>query len=103
MPRTSLPRLSSTHQNLGSQLGALRAERVRSTARRPPAKPRRVGQNSRKALDQLGKGDNLVVTEWDRANSFDGRRRSARRSMLLAGIAGKFGNDAVDTEKVDFA
>jgi DNA invertase Pin-like site-specific DNA recombinase len=68
-------RVSSTHQNLDRQLGALRAERVdvifREKASGKSVKGRPVLE---KAIDELGTGDILVVAEWERAtrSMFDG-------------------------------
>src|SRR5499426_2747761 len=61
-------RVSSAHQNLDRQLGALRAERV-DVIFREKASGRSVKGRPEleKAIDELGKGDVLVVAEWDRA------------------------------------
>ena len=82
-------RVSSGHQNLDRQLGALRAERVdvifREKASGKSAKDR---PELEKAIDDLGRGDWLVVAEWDRAtrSMFDGihliERINARGALI---------------------
>ena len=68
-------RVSSTHQNLDRQIGALRAERVDLIFReKASGKSTKKRTELEKAIDQLGTGDVLVVAEWDRAtrSMFDG-------------------------------
>jgi len=68
-------RVSSSQQNLDRQLGALRAERVDTIFReKTSGKSVKDRPELEKAIDELGKGDCLVVAEWDRAtrSMFDG-------------------------------
>ena len=66
--RVGYARVSSQHQNLDRQIGALRAVRVdrlfteEASGRRTRGRPQ-----LEKAIDLLGRGDTLVVAEWDRA------------------------------------
>jgi DNA invertase Pin-like site-specific DNA recombinase len=82
-------RVSSAHQNLDRQLGALRAERVDVIFREKASGKSVKGRPElEKALDELGKGDCLVVAEWDRAtrSMFDGihiiERINARGALI---------------------
>ncbi len=68
-------RVSTIHQNLGRQLGALRAAGCkRIFAEKASGKDVRGRPELEKAIDNLGKGDVLVLAEWDRAtrSMFDG-------------------------------
>jgi len=60
-------RVSSSHQNLDRQIGALRAEGV-DAIYREKASGKSVKDRSEleKAIDQLGTGEVLVLSEWDR-------------------------------------
>jgi len=61
-------RVSSVQQNLDRQIAALRAERVDVLFReKASGKAVRGRPQLEKAIDALGKGDILVVAEWDRA------------------------------------
>lgn len=61
-------RVSSTDQNLERQIGALRAEQCEKILReKASGRSTRDRPQLEKALDLLGKGDVLVVAEWDRA------------------------------------
>src|SRR5262245_5568706 len=82
-------RVSATHQNLDRQLGALRAERVDVIFREKASGKSIKGRPElEKAIDELGKGDVLVVAEWDRAtrSMFDGihiiERINARGALI---------------------
>ena len=82
-------RVSSTHQNLDRQLGALRAEGVDVLFReKASGKSMKNRPELEKAIDQLGTGDILVVAEWDRAtrSMFDGihiiERINARGALI---------------------
>jgi DNA invertase Pin-like site-specific DNA recombinase len=82
-------RVSSTHQNLDRQLGALRAERVDVIYREKASGKSVKGRPElEKAIDELGTGDILVVAEWDRAtrSMFDGihiiERINARGALI---------------------
>jgi DNA invertase Pin-like site-specific DNA recombinase len=82
-------RVSSTHQNLDRQLGALRAERCHEIFReKASAKSVKGRPKLEKAIDELGTGDILVVAEWDRAtrSMFDGinliERINARGALI---------------------
>jgi DNA invertase Pin-like site-specific DNA recombinase len=68
-------RVSSAHQNLDRQLGALRAEGVDAIYReKASGKSVKNRPELERAIDALGTGDILVVAEWDRAtrSMFDG-------------------------------
>jgi DNA invertase Pin-like site-specific DNA recombinase len=82
-------RISSTHQNLDRQLGALRAEGVNLIFREKMSGKGGKGRPElEKAIDELGTGDILVVAEWDRAtrSMFDGihliERINARGALI---------------------
>ncbi len=61
-------RVSAPHQNLDRQLGALRAERcARIFREKASGRDLRARPQLAKAIDLLGKGDVLVLAEWDRA------------------------------------
>jgi DNA invertase Pin-like site-specific DNA recombinase len=75
MRKVGYCRVSSTHQNLDRQLGALRAECVDVNYREMAAGNSVKGRPQlEKAIDELGTGDVLVVAERDRAtrSMFDG-------------------------------
>src|SRR5262245_44261023 len=82
-------RVSSTHQNLDRQIGALRAERVEVIYReKASGKSVKRRPELERAIDELGTGDVLVVAEWDRAtrSMFDGVeiiKRISDRSALI--------------------
>jgi DNA invertase Pin-like site-specific DNA recombinase len=89
MRKVGYCRVSGTHQNLDRQLGALRAERVDIILREKASGKSVKGRPElEKAIDQLGKGDILVVAEWDRAtrSMFDGihliERINARGALI---------------------
>jgi DNA invertase Pin-like site-specific DNA recombinase len=66
--RIGYARVSSQHQNLDRQIGALRAERVdKLFTEKASGKSVKDRPQLEKAIDSLGTGDTLVVTEWDRA------------------------------------
>ena len=61
-------RVSTIHQNLDRQLGALRAAGCkRIFAEKASGKDVKGRPELEKAIDTLGKGDVLVLAEWDRA------------------------------------
>lgn len=68
MRKVGYARVSAPHQNLDRQIGALRAERC-SQVFREKVSGRDIKNRPQleKAIDELGKGDILVVAEWDRA------------------------------------
>src|SRR5262245_22042071 len=75
MRKIGYARVSSIHQNLDGQLGALRAERVDVIYReKVSGRATRGRPELAKAINELSKGDILVVAEWDRAtrSMFDG-------------------------------
>jgi DNA invertase Pin-like site-specific DNA recombinase len=89
MRQIGYARVSSTHQSLDRQLGALRAERVDVIYREKVSGKATKGRPElEKAIDALGKGDILVVAEWDRAtrSMFDGihiiERINARGALI---------------------
>ena len=89
MRKIGYARVSSTHQSLDRQLGALRAERVHVIYREKASGKATKGRPElEKALDELGKGDILIVAEWDRAtrSMFDGihiiERIKARGALI---------------------
>ena len=60
-------RVSSAQQNLDRQLGALRAEGVDVLYReKASGKSMKNRPELERAIDQLGTGDILVLSEWDR-------------------------------------
>ena len=60
-------RVSSSHQNLDRQIGALRAEGVDAIYReKASGKSVKNRPELEKAIDQLGTGAVLVLSEWDR-------------------------------------
>jgi DNA invertase Pin-like site-specific DNA recombinase len=68
MLKIGYARVSSSTQNLDRQLGALRAERCHEIFReKASAKTVKGRPELEKAIDVLGKGDVLIVAEWDRA------------------------------------
>ena len=81
-------RVSSAGQNLDRQLGALRAEGCRGDIFREKAsgKDLRGRPQLEKAIDALGKGDVLVIAEWDRATRSAGWRRDHRAHSCARGI-----------------
>ena len=75
MRKIGYARVSSSHQDLERQLGALRAERVHAIFReKASAKSIKGRPELEKAIDELGSGDVLVLAEWDRStrSMFDG-------------------------------
>jgi DNA invertase Pin-like site-specific DNA recombinase len=67
MRKIGYARVSSTHQNLDRQLGALRAEGVNVIFREKASGKSVKGRPElEKAIDELGTGDILVLAEWDR-------------------------------------
>ncbi len=69
------PEVSTIHQNLDRQLGALRAAGCKRVyAEKASGKDVKGRPELEKAIDVLGKGDVLVLAEWDRAtrSMFDG-------------------------------
>jgi DNA invertase Pin-like site-specific DNA recombinase len=61
-------RVSTSTQNLDRQIGALRAEQCDAIFREKASGKAVSGRPQlEKAIDQLGKGDVLIVAEWDRA------------------------------------
>lgn len=82
-------RVGSRPPNLDRQLGALRAERVDVIFReKVSGKSVKDRPELEKAIDELGRGDCLVVAEWDRAtrSMFDGinliERINARGALI---------------------
>ena len=68
MRKIGYARVSSPQQNLDRQVGALRAERCDSIYReKASGKDVKNRPQLEKAIDELGKGDILIVAEWDRA------------------------------------
>lgn len=68
MQKIGYARVSSAGQNLDRQLGALRAERCHEIFREKASGRSLWGRPQlEKAIDALGKGDVLVIAEWDRA------------------------------------
>jgi DNA invertase Pin-like site-specific DNA recombinase len=68
MRKIGYARVSAPHQNLDRQLGALRAERCDEVFReKASGKDIKNRPQLEKAIDELGKGDILIVAEWDRA------------------------------------
>jgi DNA invertase Pin-like site-specific DNA recombinase len=89
MRKIGFCRVSSTHQNLDRQLGALRAECVDVLYREKASGKSIKGRPElEKAIDELGTGDVLIVAEWDRAtrSMFDGinliERINARGALI---------------------
>ena len=87
--RIGYARVSSLHQNLDRQIGALRAERVdKLFTEKASGKSVKDRPQLEKAIDSLGTGDTLVVAEWDRAtrSMMDGikpiERINARGALL---------------------
>ena len=68
MQKIGYARVSTPNQNLDRQLGALRAERCDKIFReKASGKDIKNRPQLEKAIDELGKGDILVLAEWDRA------------------------------------
>jgi DNA invertase Pin-like site-specific DNA recombinase len=68
MRKIGYARVSSAAQNLDRQLGALRAARCHQVFReKASAKDVSGRPQLAKAIDTLGKGDVLIIAEWDRA------------------------------------
>src|SRR6478752_4643285 len=68
MRKIGYARVSPGSQNLDRQIGALRAERCHEIFREKASGRAIKGRPQlEKAIDALGKGDVLVVAEWDRA------------------------------------
>jgi len=68
MHKIGYAKVSTPHQNLDRQIGALRAERCDEVFRdKGSAKHIKKRPQLEKAIDTLGTGDVLVVAEWDRA------------------------------------
>lgn len=68
-------RVSTNQQNLDRQLGALRAERCANIyTEKASGKDVKGRPELEAAIDALGKGDVLILAEWDRAtrSMFDG-------------------------------
>jgi DNA invertase Pin-like site-specific DNA recombinase len=89
MRKIGYARVSSSTQNLDRQMGALRAERCDEVYReKASGKAVRDRPQLEKAIDALGRGDVLVVAEWDRAtrSMMDGvhiiERIHARGAMI---------------------
>ena len=89
MRKIGYARVSTPHQSLDRQLGALRAERCDEIFReKASGKDIRQRPQLEKAIDELGTGDILVVAEWDRAtrSMMDGVNiidRIAKRGALI--------------------
>ena len=82
-------RVSSIHHNLDRQLGVLRSEHCHVIFREKASGKSVKGRPElERAIDELGKGDVLVVAEWDRAtrSMFDGihliERINARGALI---------------------
>ena len=89
MRKIGYARVSTSSQNLDRQIGALRAERCHEVHREKASGRATKGRPQlEKAIDALGKGDVLVVAEWDRAtrSMIDGvhiiERIHARGAMI---------------------
>src|SRR5215475_2202525 len=89
MRKIGYARVSTGSQNLDRQMGALRAERCHEVYREKASGKAVKGRPQlEKAIDALGKGDVLVVAEWDRAtrSMIDGvhiiERIHARGAMI---------------------
>jgi DNA invertase Pin-like site-specific DNA recombinase len=68
MRKIGYARVSAPHQNLDRQIGSLRAERCERIFReKASGKDIKNRPLLEKAIDELGRGDILVVAEWDRA------------------------------------
>src|SRR5262245_29019721 len=68
MRKIGYARVSTSTQNLDRQIGALRAERCDEVYREKASGKAIKGRPQlKKAIDALGRGDVLVVAEWDRA------------------------------------
>ena len=68
MRKIGYARVSASTQNLDRQMGALRAERCHEVYREKASGKAVKGRPQlEKAIDALGRGDVLVVAEWDRA------------------------------------
>jgi DNA invertase Pin-like site-specific DNA recombinase len=68
MRKIGYARVSAPHQNLDRQIGALRGERcTRIYREKASGKEIKNRPQLEKAIDALGKGDILIVAEWDRA------------------------------------
>ena len=89
MRKIGYARVSLTDQNLDRQLGASRAERCHVIFREiASGKATKESPKLKKAIDELGTGDILVVAELDRAtrSMFDGihliERINARGALI---------------------
>src|SRR5262250_1808588 len=89
MRKIGYARVSTSTQNLDRQIGALRAERCHEVYREKASGKAIKGRPQlKKAIDALGRGDVLVVAEWDRAtrSMMDGvhiiERIHARDAMI---------------------
>src|SRR5215467_10200841 len=89
MRKIGYARVSTSTQNLDRQMGALRAERCHEVYREKASGKAVKGRPQlEKAIDALGRGDVLVVAEWDRAtrSMMDGvhiiERIHARGAMI---------------------
>jgi DNA invertase Pin-like site-specific DNA recombinase len=68
MLKIGYARVSTPTQNWDRQIGALRAERCDKIFReKASGKDIKNRPQLEKAIDELGKGDVLVLAEWDRA------------------------------------
>jgi DNA invertase Pin-like site-specific DNA recombinase len=68
MKRIGYARVSTIEQNLDRQIGALKGEKCdRIFAEKASGKDTANRPQLAKAIDALGKGDLLIVAEWDRA------------------------------------
>ncbi len=68
MARIGYARVSAPHQHLDRQIAALRSEQCTKIFReKASAKDIKNRPQLEKDIDQLGKGDVLVLAEWDRA------------------------------------
>ena len=68
MRKIGYARVSTSTQSLDRQIGALRAERCHEVYREKASGKGTKGRpHLEKAIDVLGRGDVLVVAEWDRA------------------------------------
>ena len=91
MKRIGYARVSTPSQNLDRQIAALRSEACDQIFReKASGKDIKNRPQLEKAIDQLGKGDILVVAEWDRAtrSMLDGVHiieRIHKRGSLLEG------------------
>jgi DNA invertase Pin-like site-specific DNA recombinase len=67
MRKIGYARVSAPHQNLDRQISALRSERCDVILEKASGRDIKNRPQLERAIDALGKGDVLVLPEWDRA------------------------------------